>query len=140
MGWFSRETLARATMPAPSILRLERPVLAAVAIDLAAATALDFVRVGEAFGPADEGWWTIVAGVQVVAARADCPMVDVLLRDEALGESIPQKSIVWLMSRPAGFRGTSDGVALLDSAGYAELTRGGVRETVESINAFPRID
>ncbi|WBH16009.1 hypothetical protein [Sphingomonas radiodurans] len=140
MGLFGTQKLAEASTPAAGVLRLARPAAAAIDIDLAAARAIDFVRIGEAYGPADEGWWAITGPDQVVAARADCPMLDVLLRDQRLAAPIGDKAILWLMSRPTAFRGTRDGVAIVTPAAYAELTRTAVRETVAHIDDFPRID
>lgn len=142
LGWFSKTAKATASALGPAQLRVHRTVAPDLDIDLTAAPWIGFVQVGDDQMPVYEGWWLIGTPDGAVAVNEDCPMVDVLLRDGDLApqaQAVPDKFILFLMSRPMMFRGRSaaDGVAILDAEQSATLKSKGTTEHVERIGNMP---
>lgn len=144
MGWFMKTLKATVALEGASILRVDEADGTIIFVDVAEATWIGFVNVGDSFEANEDGWWLIGRGDGAVAINIGCAPVDVLMRSEPLrfvADDTPERIRIDFAAIPKSLRGkaAASGFKRLDAREAADLRGSSYVTHVESVTEFPII-
>lgn len=144
MGWFTKTPKATVALEGASIFRVDEADGTKTFVDVAEATWIGFVDVGDSFEANDDGWWLIGREDGAVAINVACAPVDVLMRNEPLrfvADDTPERIRIDFATTPKSLRGKAAalGFKRLDAREAANLRGSSYVTHVQSVAEFPII-